>query len=86
MNYKAAWLHDQGQKHTVETAKAKLLATQVMLEAANMAVEVHGGFGCTSKEIVERFYRDARIWSFAQGSTQIMDYIITRDLFGKYEM
>jgi short/branched chain acyl-CoA dehydrogenase len=86
MNYEAAWLHDQGKKHTVETAKAKLLATQVMLEAANMAVEVHGGFGCTSKEIVERFYRDARIWSFAQGSTQIMDYIISRDLFGKYEM
>jgi alkylation response protein AidB-like acyl-CoA dehydrogenase len=86
MNYQAAWLHDQGKRHTIETAKAKLLATQVMLEAANMAIEVHGGFGCTSKEIVERYYRDAKIWSFAQGSPQIMDYIISRDLFGKYEM
>jgi alkylation response protein AidB-like acyl-CoA dehydrogenase len=86
MNYRAAWLHDRGARHSVETAKAKLLSTQVMLEAANMAVEVYGGFGCTSRNIVERLYRDARIWSFAQGSAQIMDYIITRDLFGKYEM
>jgi alkylation response protein AidB-like acyl-CoA dehydrogenase len=86
MNYQAAWLHDQGKRHTVETAKAKLLATQVMLEAANMAIEVHGGFGCTKKEIVERYYRDAKIWSFAQGSSQIMDYIISRELFGRYEM
>jgi acyl-CoA dehydrogenase len=86
MNYEAAWLHDNGKKHTVETAKAKLLATQVMLEAANMAIEVHGGFGCTNKNIAERMYRDARIWSFAQGTPQIMDYIISRDLFGKYNM
>ncbi|MDD5701148.1 MAG: acyl-CoA dehydrogenase family protein [Dehalococcoidales bacterium] len=86
MNYEAAWLHDQGRRHTVETAKAKLLATHVMLEAADMAIEVYGGFGCTTREIVERFYRDAKIWSFAQGSPQIMDYIISRDLFGKYEM
>ena len=86
MNFHAAWLHDQGKKHTVETAKAKLLSTQAMLEAANMAVEVYGGFGCTQRHIVERYYRDAKIWSFAQGSPEIMDYIIARDLFGKYEM
>jgi alkylation response protein AidB-like acyl-CoA dehydrogenase len=86
MNYEAAWLHDQGRRHTVETAKAKLLATHVMLEAADMAIEVYGGFGCTTREIVERFYRDAKIWSFAQGSPQIMDYIISRGPFRKYEM
>jgi alkylation response protein AidB-like acyl-CoA dehydrogenase len=86
MNYQAAWLHDQGRKHTAETAKAKLLATRVMLDAANMALEVHGGFGCIRGNVVERLYRDARIWSFAQGTPQIMDYIISRDLFGRYDM
>lgn len=86
LNYKAAWLHDQGKKHTVETAKAKVLAAKVMLDAANMAVEVHGGFGCTKRHVVERFYRDARVWSFAQGTPQIMKFIVTRDLFGKYSM
>lgn len=86
MNYRAAWLHDQGKRHTVEAAKAKLLSTQVMLDAANMALEVHGGFGCIRGSLVERFYRDARTWSFAQGTPQIMDYIISRDLFGRYSM
>jgi len=86
MNFQAACLHDQGKTHTLETAKAKTLATRVMLEAADMAVEVHGGFGCTARHIVERMYRDARIWSFAQGTPEMMDYIISRDLFGKYEM
>ena len=86
LNYKAAWLHDGGMKHTVETAKAKALASKVMLDAANMGVEVHGGFGCTERHPVERYYRDARIWSFAQGTPQMMKFIITRDLFGKYKM
>lgn len=86
LNYRAAWLHDQGKKHTVETAKAKVLATKTMLDAANMAVEVHGGFGCTKRHKVERFYRDARIWAFAQGTAQIMKFIINRELFGKYNM
>jgi butyryl-CoA dehydrogenase len=86
LNYKAAWLHDRGMKHTVETAKAKVLASKAMLNAANAAVEVYGGFGCTERYPVERYYRDARIWSFAQGTPQIMKFIITRDLFGKYKM
>lgn len=86
LNYKAGWLHDHGKRHTIETAKAKAIAGQVMLDAANMAIEVHGGFGCTKRHIVERLYRDARIWVFAQGTLQIMKFIITRDLFGSYEM
>ena len=84
--YNAAWLHERGKRHTIETAKAKTLAAKVMLDAANMAIEVLGGFGCTKRHVVERLYRDARIWSFAQGATQMMKFIITRDLFGKYEM
>jgi alkylation response protein AidB-like acyl-CoA dehydrogenase len=86
MNYRAACLHDRGEKHTVETAKAKTLATRVMLEAADLAIEIHGGFGCTTRHIAERYYRDARIWSFAQGTPEMMDYLISRELFGKFEM
>ena len=86
LNYKAAWLHDKGMRHTVETAKAKILATKAMLDAANTTIEVYGGFGCTTRYPTERYYRDARIWSFAQGTPEIMKFIVTRDLFGKYEM
>jgi alkylation response protein AidB-like acyl-CoA dehydrogenase len=86
LNYQAAWLHDQGKKNTVEAAKAKTLATGTMLDAVNMAMEIHGGWGCAQGHIVERMYRDARIWSFAQGTPQMMKFIISRDLFGNYEM
>ncbi len=79
-------MHDQGKRHTIETAKVKLLASKVMLDAANMAIEVYGGFGCTERHPVERLYRDARIWSFAQGTHHIMKFIISRDLFGEYSM
>ncbi len=85
-NFRGAWLHDQGKRHTIETAKVKLLASKVMLDAANMAIEVYGGFGCTERHPVERLYRDARIWSFAQGTHHIMKFIISRDLFGEYSM
>jgi len=86
LNYQAAWLHDQGKKNTVETAKAKALATEIMLDAASITMEIHGGWGCAQGHIVERMYRDARIWSFAQGTHQMMKFIISRDLFGDYQM
>ena len=79
--HRAAWLDDQGERHTIETAKAKIFATEAMLKAVDLAVTVHGGFGCTKRHPVERFYRDAKIWSFAQGTPEIMKLIIARDLF-----
>jgi len=79
--FKAAWLGDQGQRHTAETAAAKAFASEVLIKATNLAVEVHGGFGGTRRFPVERFLRDARIWVFAQGAPNIMKLIVARDLF-----
>lgn len=79
---RAAWLSDQGKRHTAETAKAKSFATKVMLNATNLAIDVYGGFGCTERYPVERYYRDARIWAFAQGAPNIMRLIVARSLFG----
>ena len=78
---KAAWLGDQGQRHTAETAAAKVWASEVLIRATNLAVEVHGGFGGTKRFPVERFLRDGRIWVFAQGAPNIMKLIVARDLF-----
>lgn len=78
---RAAWLGDQGQRHTAETAAAKAYASEVLIKATNLAVEVHGGFGGTKRFPVERFLRDGRIWVFAQGAPNIMKLIVARDLF-----
>jgi alkylation response protein AidB-like acyl-CoA dehydrogenase len=79
--YKAAWLADKGVRHTAETAAAKVFASQVLLKATNLAVEVYGGFGCTKRYPIERMFRDGRTWVFAQGAPNIQKLIVARDLF-----
>ena len=76
---------DKGTRHTVETATAKALAIQLVLKATNLAVEVHGGFGATKRFAVERMFRDARIWVFAQGAINVQKLIVMRDLFKRLE-
>ncbi len=83
--YKAAWLGDQGIRHTAETAAAKAFASQLLIKATNVAVEVHGGFGGTKRFPVERMLRDGRIWVFAQGAPNIQKLIVMRDLYKRLE-
>jgi len=79
--YKAAILADRKVKHSAETASAKAFASQLLLKATNMSVEVHGGFGCTKRHAVERMFRDARTWVFAQGAPYVQRLVNARSLF-----
>ncbi|MDY7019711.1 MAG: acyl-CoA dehydrogenase family protein [Chloroflexota bacterium] len=81
LTFKAAVLADKGIRHTVETAAAKEFSSRLLLKAANLAVEVYGGFGCTKRHPVERIYRDARTWVFAQGAPTVQKLIVARNLF-----
>lgn len=83
LNYKAAWLADKGEKHTVETAAAKAFASQLLTKATNVAMDVHGGFGGTKRFPIERILRDGRIWVFAQGTPNVQKLIVMRDLFDR---
>jgi len=78
--YQAAVLADKKVKHSAETASAKAFASQLLLKAANLAVEVHGGFGCTKRHPVERIFRDARTWVFAQGAPYVQRLINARSI------
>ena len=81
LTYRAAWLIDNGQTSRKATSMAKVLASDVVLKATNLGVHVYGGFGCTKRFPVERFFRDARIWVFAQGSPEIQKEIVAREIF-----
>ncbi|MHC1569262.1 MAG: acyl-CoA dehydrogenase family protein [Candidatus Syntropharchaeia archaeon] len=83
LTYRAAWLADKGLPHTGETAMAKAFASQLLLKATNVAIDVHGGFGCTKRYPVERYFRDGRIWVFAQGAPNIQRLIVARKVFGE---
>jgi alkylation response protein AidB-like acyl-CoA dehydrogenase len=80
LTWRAASLSDQGMPHTIETAQAKIAATEAMLHAADTSFTVYGGFGGTQRYVVERFYRDAKIWSYAQGSPEVMKEVVARGL------
>ena len=79
---RAAWLKDTGQPNTTETSVAKLFATEAAVECANTAIQVHGGAGYVDDHPVERWFRDVRVTTLYEGTSQIQKLIIGRSLTG----
>jgi len=88
MEYNAAWLltwrasvlKDRGLPYTAEAAMAKLKASEVAMDAARKAVQIHGGYGYTEDFNVERYYRDAKITEIYEGTSEIQRLVIARNL------
>jgi butyryl-CoA dehydrogenase len=79
LTYKAAYRADKGDKFTKEASMAKLYASEVAQRAATNAVQIHGGYGCTKKCPVERYFRDAKVLSIVVGTSEIQRMIIARE-------
>src|SRR3954463_30183 len=67
----AAWMKDEGRRNTRETSLAKWHATESALDAANMAIQVHGSYGYSAEYGIERYFRNARAPIIYEGTTQI---------------
>ncbi len=80
LTYRAAWLKQEGQPHTVEGAQAKLFASSVARRQTGEAIQVLGGYGYTKEFPVERFYRDAKITEIYEGTSEIQRLVIARDI------
>ncbi len=80
--WRAGWLKDKGRPNTTETSIAKLHATEASLECANLAIQVHGGAGYVDDHPVERYFRDARVTTLYEGTSQIQKLIIGRAMTG----
>ena len=78
--YRTAWMYDQGQRITRESAMCKLYASEALCRIADKAVQIHGGMGYMSEHPVERFYRDARINRIFEGTSEIQRLVIAEDL------
>ena len=78
--YKAAWLKDAGRPYKAEAALAKLYASEIAVTCAREAVQVHGGYGFMEEFPVARFYRDSKVLEIGEGTSEIMRWIIARDL------
>ncbi len=80
--WRAGFLKDKGRPNTLETSIAKLHATEASLECANMAIQIHGGAGYVDDHPVERYFRDARVTTIYEGTSQIQKLIIGRAMTG----
>src|SRR5512140_695316 len=76
--YKAAWLKQQKRPYTKHAAMAKLFATEMAERVCRNAIQVHGGYGYSSMYPVERMYRDARLMTIGEGTSEIQRLVIAR--------
>lgn len=82
MVYRAAFLKDQGKRYTKEAAMAKLFATEMAERVCRNAIQVHGGYGYSQEYPVERIYRDARLMTIGEGTSEVQRLVISRMVLG----
>jgi hypothetical protein len=81
--YQAAWLADQKNvRFTRESSMAKLFASEVAVRVANECVQVYGGYGFTKDYPAEKFYRDVKLCTIGEGTSEIQRLVIARHLLG----
>ncbi|MBP1701249.1 MAG: yngJ, partial [Chloroflexi bacterium] len=78
--YKAAWLKEQGRPYHKEAAMAKMFATEMAERVCRNAIQIYGGYGYSSEYPVERIYRDARLMTIGEGTSEIQRLVIARHI------
>ena len=78
----AASLKDLGRKYTKEASMAKLFASEMVNRVAASAIQLHGGYGYSKEYAVERHYRDARVFTIYEGTSEIQRLVISNNLLG----
>lgn len=78
MVYHAAWLKEQGRPYTHAAAMAKLFATEMAERVCRNAIQIHGGYGYSREYPVERMYRDARLMTIGEGTSEVQRMVIAK--------
>jgi alkylation response protein AidB-like acyl-CoA dehydrogenase len=84
--YQAAWLRDQGRPHTKEASLAKWHASEAATRCADLAIQVHGGYGYLSEFHVERYWRDARICELYEGTTEVQKMVVAAQVLKEHAL
>ena len=80
LTYRAAAMKDAGKKTTLESSMAKLYASEVAVRCANEGVQIHGGYGFIKDYPAEKFYRDVKLCTIGEGTSEIQRLVIARQL------
>jgi hypothetical protein len=80
LTYRAAALKDEGQRTTLESAMAKLYASEIAVRASEDGVQIHGGYGFVKDYPAEKFFRDVKLTTIGEGTSEIQRLVIARQL------
>jgi alkylation response protein AidB-like acyl-CoA dehydrogenase len=83
LTYRAAYLKDQGVRTSRESAMAKLLSSEVAVRAAEENVQIHGGYGFVKDYPAEKFFRDVKLTTIGEGTSEIQRLVIARQLLAE---
>ncbi len=84
LTFQAAFLEDRGKKIPKESAMAKLFASELAVKASSMAVQIYGGYGFVKDYPVEKFYRDSKLATIGEGTSEIQRWIIAQKVLSEY--
>jgi alkylation response protein AidB-like acyl-CoA dehydrogenase len=84
LTYRAAFMKDQGKKIPKESAMAKLFASELAVKASSTAVQIFGGYGFTKDYPVEKYYRDSKLATIGEGTSEIQRWIIAQKVLSDY--
>jgi hypothetical protein len=83
LTYRAAYLKDQGKRTTRESSMAKLFASEAAVAAAEDCVQIHGGYGFVKDYPAEKYFRDVKLLTIGEGTSEIQRLVIARQLLGQ---
>lgn len=78
--YRAAWMEEMGMPFSKEASMAKLFASEVAVKASVDAVQIHGGYGYTKEYPVERFFRDSKLYTIGEGTSEVQRMVISKKI------
>ena len=83
LTYRAAWLKDRGETTTRQSSMAKLYASEVAVRVADRALQIFGGYGYVKDFPAEKYYRDVKLCTIGEGTSEIQRLVIAREILGK---
>jgi alkylation response protein AidB-like acyl-CoA dehydrogenase len=83
LTYRAAHLKDQGRRTSLESSMAKLYSSEIAVRAAEDAVQIHGGYGFVKDYPAEKFFRDVKLTTIGEGTSEIQRLVIARQLLDR---
>ena len=83
LTYKSAWLKDHGRRMTLDSAMAKLYSSEIAVRIAEDCVQMHGGYGFVKDYPAEKYFRDVKLLTIGEGTSEIQRLVIARQLLAQ---